>query len=145
MVDDDVVTLCIISRVSTHIDLEKCSGTFCWSFLVFLFFYLSFGFTSGSHVSLERKRTGARIMGREGTTLGFYSWGIKYEQSVREVKPYLLFENQCRIRERNDDNRHSRSLFHSPLPFPFFLSSFSFLFFSFFVCFFWFARHVLRL
>lgn len=113
---------------------KKVPALFCWSFLRFLYSFPPL-FLSVSHLvltlSLERKRTGARIMGREGTTLGFYSWGIKYEQSVREVKPYLLFENQCRIRERNDDNRHSRQplpvtvTFSFPPPSSSFLSLFS--------------------
>jgi len=130
IVDDDLVTLCVIFRVLIFTSISKKSSGFLLVFSRFLrFFFLAFFWLlmSRSHVSLERKRTGARIMEREGTTLGFYSWGIKYEQSVREVKPYLLFENQCRVRERNDDNRHSRSLFQSPIIF-----SFSSLFFPFF-------------
>lgn len=104
---------------------------------VLVFFFIFFFFSHRVpffffYVLLERKRTEARIMGREGTTLGFYSWGIKYEQSVREVKPYFLFENQCRIRERNDDNWHSRSLFQSHRYFSV----------TFFFFFFWFARRV---
>lgn len=145
MVDDDSgQALRHFSRFHSRRSRKKVPALFCWSFLRFLYSFPPL-FLSVSHLVLtlssERERTGARIMGWEGTTLGFYSWGIKYEQSVREVKPYLLFENQCRIRERNDDNRHSRQ----PLPVTVtFLLSTSFLFFSlsFFVCLFWFARRM---
>lgn len=120
--------LCVISRTSTHVRSRNKFRRFLLVFLVFLFSFLFL-----SHISriVGAKANGDADYGRrEGTTLGFYSWGIKYEQSVREVKPYLLFENQCRIRERNDDNRHSRSLFqsHRYLFLSFRLLSFSFFF-----------------
>lgn len=94
----------------------------------FYYYYFFFSFISVLAVPLERKRTGARIMGKGGTTLGFYSWGIKYEQSVRQGQAVLFIwesvQNSGEERRQSVLEASSRSL--SLLSFCYF--SFSLLF-----------------
>lgn len=71
-------------------------------------------------------------MGREGTTLGFYSWGIKYEQPVAwgQAVPFIWESVQNSGEERRQSTSLIAPLSHLPLPFPFL--SFFFTFFPFF-------------
>lgn len=144
---------------STHVDLEKSSGAFCWSFLVFLiyffFFFCVLLFLSRSHISfsrisLERKRTGARIVGkgRDHPRLLFLRNKIRVVGAWGQAVPFYLRISAEFGRETTTVD----ILFQSPFPFLlllfifFFSLSFSLsLSLSLSVCFFWFARRVLRL
>lgn len=120
------------SRFNSHQSEKKKNSRPSRHLYAFVSFFI-FPLVLFALVSLERGWR-RRLMvdygkERDHIPLGFYSSGIKYEQSVREIKPYCFIWESMKISGR-EEQRQSVFTKSPPVGFPFL---------------FWFTRLVLHL